>query len=479
MREEENDSIAAISTPVGEAGIGIIRVSGPGARGIMDKVFRPGAHPEACQGAGSGGLPGLGAGPSSHRLVYGHVWDPESGEVLDEAMACFMAAPRTYTREDVLEIDVHSGPHTLSRVLGTVLAAGARLAEPGEFTRRAFLNGRLDLAQAEAVMGLIRAQTDAARRAAMEGLDGRLSREVRRIRRGIMEVLAYIEATLDFPEEEIDPVTPGWMESRLEEARAAVEVLVAGARTGRILREGLPTVIAGRPNVGKSSLLNALLGTERAIVTSVPGTTRDAIEEGLNVRGIPLRIIDTAGLREAADAVEKIGVERSRELVHRAGLVLLVLDAAEGLTAEDEEIARELVRTGVPALVVLNKRDLGQPAVTEREIHRVLPATGVLLVSALTGEGLADLEEAIYRTVTGGQAILGEGATVGTARQEAALRETGRHLDEALSALREIGGLDLAAIDLRAAAESLGRITGETAGEDLLDQIFSQFCIGK
>ena len=468
----EGDTIAAISTPVGEAGIGIIRLSGPDARRIREKVFRPGASKGREPDAEADEL-------LSHRLVYGHVIDAGTGEVLDEAMACFMAAPRTYTREDVLEIDVHSGPRVLSRVLSAVLAAGARAAEPGEFTRRAFLNGRLDLAQAEAVMGIIRAQTDAARRAAVEGLDGRLSKEISRTRRGIMEALAYIEATLDFPEEEIDPVPEGWLVSRAEEARRAVERLVGGARTGRILREGLTTVIAGRPNVGKSSLLNALLGTERAIVTPVPGTTRDAIEEGLNVRGIPLRVIDTAGLRQAVDAVEKIGVERSRELVHRAGLVLLVLDAAEGLTADDREIAQELVGTGVPVLVVLNKMDLGRPAVSEKDIREVLPARAILLVSALTGEGLAELEHSIYQAVTGGQAVLGEGVAAGTARQEAALREAGSYLAEALRSLRTTEGLDLAAIDLRGAAESLGRITGETAGEDLLDQIFSQFCLGK
>ncbi len=468
----EGDTIAAISTPVGEAGIGIIRVSGPKAHSIGEKVFRP-------KGGGGQGAAGLPDKLESHRLFYGHVIDAGTSEVLDEAMACFMASPRTYTREDVLEIDVHSGPRVLSRVLSAVLAAGARAAEPGEFTRRAFLNGRLDLAQAESVMGIIRAQTDAARRAAVEGLDGRLSKEIGRARRGIMQALAYIEATLDFPDEEIDPVPEGWLESRVEEALRVIEQLVASAGTGRILREGLPTVIAGRPNVGKSSLLNALLGTERAIVTPVPGTTRDAIEEGLNVRGIPLRVIDTAGLRQAVDAVERIGVERSRELVHRAGLVLLVLDAAEGLTADDREIAQELVGTGAPVLVILNKVDLGKPTVTERDIREVLPSGAVLLVSALTGEGLVELEEAIYQAVTGGRVMLGEGVAAGTARQEAALREAARYLNEARNSLRTTGGLDLAAIDLRGAADSLGRITGETAGEDLLDEIFSQFCIGK
>ena len=381
MNQEDNETIAAISTPVGEAGIGIIRISGPRAREVMRSVFRPAGRED---------------GHPSRQLSYGHVFDGRSGELIDEAMACLMPSPKSYTREDVVEINVHSGAQILGKVLGLVLASGARLAEPGEFTKRAFLNGRLDLAQAEAVMGLIRAQTDAARRAAMEGLNGHLSRQVGQVRKGILEVLAYIEATLDFPDEEIDPVPQGWVATRLKEALSAVEKLSEGAQTGRILREGLPTVIAGRPNVGKSSLLNALLGTERAIVTPIPGTTRDAIEEGLNVKGLPLRIIDTAGLREAADAIESIGVARSRELVHRAGLILLVLDASEGLTAQDEEIGLELGRASVPVIVVLNKMDLGRKVAGKEGIHRILPGVRVLEVSAITGEGLSDLEDTIY-----------------------------------------------------------------------------------
>lgn len=444
-----NDTIAAIATPLGEGGIGIVRMSGPQAQEIGAQIF-------------TGRL-------RDRYLAHGYVIDPVTGERVDEVLAVLMRAPRTYTREDVVEFHGHGGPVPLQRILSLCLRSGARQAEPGEFTLRAFLNGRLDLCQAEAVLDVIQAKTDASLRLALQGLSGRLSARIAAVRQELLSVLAYLTARIDFPDDDVPAadVTP-----QLHNAAASLRRLCKTADTGMIYRTGLRTAIIGRPNVGKSSLLNRLLRENRAIVTDIPGTTRDTLEEMMNLRGLPLVLTDTAGINEAtADVVERLGIERSRQALARSDFVLLVLDSSEPLTDRDRELITAV--TGRPALAVLNKRDL--PARIQAD-EVPLPS---VRVSALTGEGIEELEEAILRAVTGCGVTSSDDAIITNVRHKEALERALRHVESAIAGFGGGATEDLIAVDLTSALTALGEITGEAVTEDLLDTIFSRFCIGK
>ena len=479
-----DDIIAAISTPVGEGGIGIVRMSGPESLTILQKIF--------VRGGAAQGRP-----LQSRTLHYGHICDPASGERIDEVLAAFMPAPHTYTRQDVAEIQAHGGIVPLQRILALVLRQGARLAEPGEFTLRAFLHGRLTLDQAEAVLDVVQARTAAALRVAVDQLGGRLTGPVRALRVDLLAALAYLTAVIDFPEDEIPPHD---VAATLRDASQRVADLLATADQGRVYRQGVRTAIVGRPNVGKSSLLNALLRESRAIVTPVPGTTRDTLEEVLNLRGVPFVLVDTAGITHSDDLVEKLGVERSQRAIAQADLVLLVIDGSEPLEERDRAIAG-LVGDRM-ALLVVNKSDL--PAVADpATVQSLLPPSAgitphpgplpigergrgegrcgatVVRLSALTGEGLDALESAMVEAVLGGRVLTSDAALVTNPRHQEALSRAGASLASAERALADGLPLDCASIDVTEAVSALGEITGETVSEDLLDTIFSRFCLGK
>jgi tRNA modification GTPase len=475
----QNDTIAAIATPPGVGGIGVVRVSGADAFSIVLPLFRrPGGQQEV---------------PPSHLLTYGRIIDPNSAtqDVIDEVMVAFMRAPHTYTREDVVEIQGHGGPLIMRRILQAVLAQGARMANPGEFTMRAFLNGRLDLAQAEAVMDLIESQTEAGQRLAMQQLRGRLSERLQETRRSILSVIARIEASVDFPEEDVPTPQPGELSPLIALAQQQVDALLRGAEQGRLYRQGLRIAIIGRPNVGKSSLFNALLRTERAIVTAIAGTTRDTVEEVANLHGIPLYLIDTAGITPSEDPVEQIGVRRSRAAAESADLVLLVFDGSEPLSELDRLVCDELRGLGFGAvaenrsahrsrsvIVVVSKSDLEQRIEID-ELHHMWPDAPFVSSSTLHESGLACLEETLADFVLHGNALQTDSVLVTSARHQDALQRAAEHLRAATASLEARLPLDFVSIDLRAAYHVLGEVTGETASEDLLDTIFSQFCIGK
>ena len=476
----QNDTIAAIATPPGIGGIGVVRVSGPEAFAFVHPLLR---QPGGCTNI-----------PPSHLLTYGQIVDPVTEEIVDEVLAAFMCAPRTYTREDVVEIQGHGGPLVLQRILRLVLAQGARMANPGEFTLRAFLNGRLDLAQAEAVMDLIDAQTEAGQRLAMQQLRGHISTQLQEARQSILAVVARIEASIDFPEEEVPTPQPEELRSLITIGLRQVDALLAGSEQGRLYRQGLRTAIIGRPNVGKSSLLNALLRSERAIVTPIAGTTRDTVEEVANLRSIPLHLIDTAGITPSDDPVEQMGVQRSRSAAESADVVLLVFDGAEPLTGQDRQVSEELKIMGFgggadtnlqastvrgrPVVVVINKADRERRLEIEK-VHSMWPGAPFVVTSTLSGEGLPELEETVANLVLAGKTLHSESALVTSARHQEALRLAAEHLQASLVPLDRGLPLDFVSIDLRAAYDALGEITGETASDDLLDKIFSEFCIGK
>ena len=463
------DTIAAIATAPGEAGVGMLRISGARAIEVADAVFRA-ASGKRLKDA------------ETQRVLYGHVVD-EEGAPIDEVLALVMRAPHSYTREDVVELSCHGGSIVLRRVLGRVLAAGARSAERGEFTKRAFLSGRLDLSQAQAVMEIVSARTDRALRVAEGHLAGHFSGKIHAMRQKCLGLIAHLEAAIDFPEDEIDDVVIDEVERAVAQLRQEIRALLATAHTGRILRDGLPTAIVGKPNVGKSSLMNALLREERAIVTDIPGTTRDSIEEYADIGGVPLRIIDTAGIRETDDVVERIGVEKARGCIERAALVLALFDGAQPLAAEDEEILSLVA--GRPALLLLTKSDL--PPVTTGEKLRAAyakcagedaAAPTILAISAREEQGLSALAAAIGDFAGTGSG-LEEGSFVSDERSAALLRAADAQLGAALKTIGAGLSVDFISIDLRAAWEKLGEITGETVGEDIIDEIFSKFCIGK
>ena len=450
------DTIAAIATPPGEGGVGIVRLSGPDAQAIAARLFRP-----------------LRPGPlRPFRLRYGQIVNPDSGQIVDEALLTFMRAPRSFTREDVVELACHGGPLPLQTTLALALAAGARLARPGEFTLRAFLNGRIDLTQAEASLDVIRAQTDAGLALAQSQLGGWLAREIRAARAALLECLAYVTVIVDFPEDEVAPQDLG---PQLRAALATVEGLLRGADQGIVYRQGARAAIVGRPNVGKSSLLNALLRAERAIVTPVPGTTRDTLEETANLGGVPVLLVDTAGIRASDDPVERLGVERSRAALASADLALLVLDATVPIGPGDLEIAALVADK--PTILVWNKIDERTTAPLPPPPTKVL---ATVPTSARTGDGIAALAQAVATALLGGVPLAaGEARLVSSPRHQDALRRADEQLRAALAGWDAGHPTDLIGGDLTAALNALGEITGETVGDDLLDVIFSRFCIGK
>jgi len=442
------DTIAAISTPLGEGGIGIVRLSGKEARPIAERIFH-------------GRL-------FHHQLNYGYIIDPENNDVVDEVLVSYMEAPHTYTREDVVEINCHGGPVPLQQTLQLTLRYGARLAHPGEFTLRAFLSGRIDLAQAEAVLDIVRAKTQASLRLAMQGLEGRLSQEVKAVRSQLMPVLAYLTARIDFPEDEIESQD---IYGQLKETLQTLQQLIATADSGIIYRHGVRTAIVGRPNVGKSSLLNQLLRQDRSIVTPIPGTTRDTIEEVVNLQGVPFILVDTAGIVHSKELVESLGIERSRRAIELADLVLLVIDVSEPVRESDREIISSIGDRIV--LVVGNKCDLPQKA----SLDEVKWET--VFISALTGDGLAELEERMVNLVLGGRVFVSDAAMVNNSRHKNALERAEQNLSQSLSDIEAGVPDDFITIDLTGALNALGEITGETVQEELLDTIFSNFCVGK
>lgn len=457
----EFDTIAAIATALGEGSVGIIRVSGPDSIRIADQIFRSGKKLEDAE---------------THTLHYGYIVDPKTDQRVDEVLVALMRAPRSYTTEDVVEVHCHGGIVVVQRVLQLVLAAGARLAEPGEFTKRAFLNGRIDLSQAEAIIDLIRSKTDTSMKMALKQVEGRLSSKIRSLRHTMIELLAHIEVTIDYPEHDVEDVAVRRIIRQGNEMLDAINSLLETAHTGRILREGIRTVIIGRPNVGKSSLLNALSQTERAIVTDIPGTTRDILEEQISIRGIPLQIIDTAGIRETEDVVERIGVERSRGALEEADLVLFMLDASRELTSGDRELLNQA--EGKPAVIILNKLDLPRLIETD-DIKQIAPASAIVEMSIKEGQGIEQLEKEVERLFLSGGIEGKEAAYVSNVRHISLLEKARQQLEDAVHSAEAGMTLDLVAVEIRDAWETLGEVIGEAVGEDLLDQIFSQFCLGK
>ncbi|MEJ8547352.1 tRNA uridine-5-carboxymethylaminomethyl(34) synthesis GTPase MnmE [Brevibacillus borstelensis] len=455
------DTIAAVATPMGEGGVAIIRVSGPEAIEVVDTIYR-----------GKKTLSTV----DSHTIHYGHLRNPQTGDLVEEVLVSVMRAPRTFTREDVVEVNCHGGIVSVERVLELILENGARLAEPGEFTKRAFLNGRVDLSQAEAVIDLIRAKTDRAMKVALNQVEGKLSRLIRSLRQNLIEAMAHIEVTLDYPEHDVEDVTQQLLRDKCVEVKAEIGRLLQTARQGKILREGLSTAIIGRPNVGKSSLLNSLVQEEKAIVTDVAGTTRDVIEEFVNVRGVPLRLIDTAGIRETEDIVEKIGVEKSRQLLQKADLVLLVLNYNEPLTEDDYRIFE--AAKGFEVILIINKFDLAQRIDLE-EVKRHFPNQPLIMTSAKEETGIDLLEKAIAELFFSGRVQQDDLTYVSNARHIQLLRQAEQAIDDAINGIEERMPIDMVQIDIKKAWELLGEVIGESVGEDLIDQIFSQFCLGK
>ncbi len=451
------DTISAIATPPGEGGIGIVRVSGAQAFEIARKLFHP--LPPKVQ---------------SHRIYVGTVVDPDTGEHIDRALLLTFRAPRSYTGEDVVEFSCHGGTVLLRRVLRLTLQQGARLAQPGEFTLRAFLNGQLDLAQAEAVADLVRARTESAQRLAIRQHEGELSRAIHTIRDDIVGILALVEAYLDFSDD-LGEMDYDYLSEQLQQLIARCQKLLSTARYGRLTREGATVVIAGRPNVGKSSLLNALLGEERAIVTDIPGTTRDVIRESIQIHGIPVQLWDTAGLRETDDVVERFGVERTHRSLHDADLILFLLSAPEGFTDEDKHLLTRL--PSERTLLVWNKCDL-LPQEAIADLSRQV-SSHALAVSALTGWNLQQLVETIGERLLGSDWVTPEGAIVTNERHQVALQGAIQSLQQALRSVQTALPAELISLDLRGALEALGLITGETVTEDIVERIFGDFCIGK
>lgn len=457
----QEDTISAVATAPGEGGIGIIRLSGRTALDIAGRIFRD------SRGNFINDF-------ISHKALYGHVVDPFADDnIIDECLMLPMPAPHSYTREDVAEFHCHGGSLSVGRILALTLKMGARLAEQGEFTKRAFLNGRIDLAQAEAVIDIIQAKTELSLNISVKNLAGNLSSIINNMRDRCLQMIAQLEATIDFPEEDIEELENKDIEMRVKNLIVELDMLLSTAETGRIMRDGLKTAIIGKPNVGKSSLLNALLREKRAIVTDIPGTTRDTIEEYVNIGGVPLRIIDTAGIRETDDHVEKIGVTKAKETLLNAGLVLVMFDASQPLDDEDRQVLSLLADK--KAIILVNKSDL--PRRLDFDELSMYGET-IVTVSLLEGVGLDNLEKAIVDMVYEGKAKNAD-SIVANVRHIDLLSKTRNHLSEAAQSAKMNLPPDCTVIDLRAAWESLGMITGETVGEDLLDRIFSQFCIGK
>ena len=455
-----DETIAAIATPFGEGSVGMIRISGEQAGEILSKIF----------------VPAGGELAADRKMTYGHIVDPADGSTVDEVLCVMMRGPRTYTTEDVAEIYCHGGMVPLRRTLALALGAGARLAERGEFTKRAFLGGRLDLSQAEAVMDLVSARADKAYDVALDQLDGALSRKIRELRAKMVDILVDLTVNIDYPDEDIEEVTYDKLCMELTDLIREVDALRDSAQTGRIMREGLAVAIVGKPNVGKSSLMNALLKESRAIVTDIPGTTRDTIEEHLNVRGIPVVLTDTAGIRETHDTIESIGIERSKESFNRADLVLLLLDASRPLDQEDQSLLSH-VDPG-RTILVRNKADL--PQLITEEMLRDQGYDGEIITASIRElSGIDAIESSIERRVYGGEVSQSDSLMVTNVRHKDLLDKASSGLSDALGMARAGEPLEILEIDVNSAYEALGEIIGEAVTDDILNEVFSRFCLGK
>lgn len=454
------DTITSISTPMGEGAIGIVRLSGPQAVEIGDKLYK-GKKPLA--------------EVDSHTINYGHIIDPETNETVEEVMISVLRAPKTFTREDIIEINCHGGILTINRILELTMTHGARMAEPGEYTKRAFLNGRIDLSQAEAVMDFIRSKTDRASKVAMNQIEGRLSDLIKRQRQSILEILAQVEVNIDYPEyDDVEDATTEFLLQQSKNIKQEINQLLETGAQGKIMREGLSTVIVGRPNVGKSSMLNNLIQDNKAIVTEVAGTTRDVLEEYVNVRGVPLRLVDTAGIRDTEDIVEKIGVERSRKALSQADLILFVLNNNEALT-EDDQTLYDVVKNE-DVIVIINKTDL-ETHLDINEVKEMIGDTPLIQTSMLKQEGIDELEIQIRDLFFGGDVQNQDMTYVSNSRHISLLKQARQSIQDAIDAAESGIPMDMVQIDLTRTWEILGEIIGESASDELIDQLFSQFCL--
>ncbi|MFZ5987479.1 MAG: tRNA uridine-5-carboxymethylaminomethyl(34) synthesis GTPase MnmE [Bacillota bacterium] len=457
----KEDTIAAISTPQGTGGIGIIRISGENAFEIAQKIFKGKKDFEQLK---------------THTISHGKIIDPKSGDTVDEVLIAKMKKPNTFTKEDVVEINCHGGMVVLKNILELVVNQGARLAEPGEFTKRAFLNGRIDLSQAEAVIDLINSKTNESSRAAVNQLEGKLSRRLKEARSKLIELLAHIEVTVDYPEHDVEEITGQKIYKEIKEVKEKLYNIIKGFEKGRIIREGIDAVIIGRPNVGKSSLLNELSGKNRAIVTDIPGTTRDIIEEYVNVNGIPVRIIDTAGIRETQDVVERIGVEKAHKAIDDADLIIMMIDVERGLSEEDTRILDRIEDKKV--IVLINKIDLVSPKEI-KNIENSLKGKKYIKTSLKEDIGMEELGDAITELFVKGEVNLNNEVLLTNVRHKSLIDKAISSIDEAVKAIDGGMPLDLITIDIINAADYLGQITGESVKEDVMHEIFSRFCLGK
>ncbi len=454
------NTIAAIATAYGEGGIGIVRISGEKAREILDQIFV-----------------GVNEKPVRNRyLSYGRIMDQDTGEIIDEVLVSYMKGPKTYTTEDVVEINCHGSIISLRKTLELVLKKGAILAEPGEFTKRAFLNGRLDLIQAEAVIDLIRAKSDKSFEISISQLEGSLSKKVLEIRKMLLELLVKLAVNIDYPDEDIEELTYKEINKSLLLIDDMIENLMSTAETGRLIREGLAVSIIGKPNVGKSSLMNALLRESRAIVTEIPGTTRDTIEEFLSIKGIAIKLTDTAGIRETEDTIEKIGIEKSKESFNKADLIIFVLDGSSELSREDREIIEIIGKR--KSLVIINKGDLEQK-IDAVQIKKLIPEAKVILTTATKGAGINAVEKEIEDLVYGGKVKQGESMLISNVRQKNLLEKAGQAIKDAIDQTEAFTAMDFLEIDVKTAWELLGEIIGETVSENIIDEVFARFCLGK
>lgn len=456
------DTITSISTPMGEGAIGIVRLSGPQAIEIGDTLYK-----------GKKKLSEV----DTHTINYGHIIDPETNETVEEVMISVLRAPKTFTREDIIEINCHGGILTINRILELTMTYGARMAEPGEYTKRAFLNGRIDLSQAEAVMDFIRSKTDRASKVAMNQIEGRLSDLIKKQRQSILEILAQVEVNIDYPEyDDVEDATTEFLLEQSKNIKEEINRLLETGTQGKIMREGLSTVIVGRPNVGKSSMLNNLIQDNKAIVTEIAGTTRDVLEEYVNVRGVPLRLVDTAGIRDTEDIVEKIGVERSRKALSEADLILFVLNNNEPLT-EDDQTLYEVVKNE-DVIVIINKTDL-EPRLDIDEVKEMIGDMPLIQTSMLKQEGIDELEIQIRDLFFGGEVQNQDMTYVSNSRHISLLKQARHSIQDAIDAAESGVPMDMVQIDLTRTWEILGEIIGESASDELIDQLFSQFCLGK
>ncbi len=458
-----DDVIAAISTPIGAGGIGIVRMSGAGCIEIADKLFRSKSGKKLLE-------------KNTHTVTYGTVCNPATGELIDEVLALVMKAPNTYTKEDIVELDCHGGTLVVRTILEILLQNGARLAEPGEFTKRSFLNGRIDLTQAEAVIDLIHSKTELGRQSAIKQLEGRLAKKVRTLRQEVLDMVASIEAAIDYPEHDVEEETRAVMLEKSEELLRRINSLLCSADKGKILQEGLQTVIVGKPNVGKSSLLNYFLQEERAIVTEVPGTTRDTVEEYFNLDGIPIKLVDTAGIRDTFDVVEKIGVEKSKEYAKNADLILMMVDASRPLEDEDKEIL-EMIQDK-KSIVLFNKIDLEQKT-AEDEVLKYIPKENIFFLSVKEERGFDKLIVKIKEMFLGDQNALADEEILGNTRHKTALYHAKEAMERAIITIQSGMPEDFISMDLQEANQFLGEITGDSIEEEIIDRIFTKFCLGK